>query len=203
MTSTVEEIVSAEWALFDQVHNLGGRAACQDDEVTFIMMRSSQLMTWSPDLQESYLQDIRAAMAAGRNLLSEKYAYMMERTASDEYKKISDQLPPRMLTKDILIEQICAAHVAWLESLAKRYPRLTGRGRPIRKSADSPGITSFETYLWGELATYSMRTVQLYAAYVEKLKREGRNLNEMILQNMIRQYGDASLEAAEARLSGT
>lgn len=202
MTSTVEEIVAAEWSLFDQVHNLDGRAACQDDKATFMIMRSSQLMTWSPDLQESYLQDIKAAIAAGRNLLSEKYAYMMERTAPDEYKRISNQLPPRMLAKDVLIEQICATHVAWLESLVERYPCLTGRGRPIRKSEDGPGSTSFETYLWGELATYSMRTVQLYTAYVEKLKRESRNLNEMILQNMVRQYGDASPEAAETRLSG-
>lgn len=71
MTSTVEEIVAAKWGLFDQVHNLGGRAACQDDKVTFVIMRSSQLTAWSADLQESYLQNIKAAMADGRNLFSE------------------------------------------------------------------------------------------------------------------------------------
>ena len=201
MTTTVEEIVKIEWELFDQVQNIGGRAACQDDWNTFFIMRSSQLEAWSPALRESYFQDLLAARAEGRNLLTEKYAYMMERTNPAEYAQIKDQLTPRTPEKVQLLDKICPIHVAWLEALAERYPRLAGRGRAIRRSEDSPFSTSFETYLWGELSTYSVKTLRLYAAYAEQLQGEGRNLNEMVLQNTVAQYGYSSMEAAEASLA--
>ena len=91
---------------------------------------------------------------------------MMARTCPAEYEQIGDRLPPRTEEKDALIGPICAAHVGWLEQLAARYPILTGRGRAIRKEGDSPSSTSFETYLWGELATlFPARTLRLYAAW--------------------------------------
>lgn len=202
MKKPVEEIVAMEWEMFDRVQNLGGRAPCQNDRDTFFIMRSSQLAAWSPAMRESYLNDLAAAQKAGRNLLSEKYAYMMARTAPDEYARICDRLPPRTPDKERLIELICKAHVAWQEALARQYPCLAGRGRAIRKEADSAAVTSFETYLWGELATYSLDTLERYAAYVAGLAREGVSLNAMILQNMVARYGYGSVEEAEARLSG-
>lgn len=203
MNSLVKQIVETEWALFDRVPNRGGRAACQGDRETFFLMRSSQLAAWSADVQESYLADLRAACRAERNLLTEKYGYMMERTCPGEFAQIRDRLPPRDPEKDRLIDGVCAVHVAWLEALAARYPHLAGRGRAIRREEDSPADTSFETYLWGELATYSMETLRRYAAYVVRLQKEGKNLNEMVLQNTAAQYGYGSLEEAEARLAGS
>ncbi len=196
-------IVETEWRLFDQVQNIGGRASCQDDRTTFEIMRSSQLEAWSEQMRESYAQDLRLAQREGRNPLSEKYAYMMQRTDPAGFAAIRDRIPPRSAQKDVLIDAICAAHVAWLESLALRYPRLVGQGRAIRRQLDSLTVTSFETYLWGELATYSRQTLELYAAYVEKLRRAGKNMNEMILKNTTDQYGFASLEEAERRLAGS
>lgn len=202
MRDTTKQIVELEWALFDKVQNRGGRAACQDDAWTFSIMRTSQLMAWTEEMRQSYLNDLRAAQAAGRNPLAEKYGYMMARTCPAEYEQIKDQLPPRTAEKDALIRPICAAHVGWLEQLATRYPNLTGRGRVIRREGDSPSCTSFETYLWGELATYSLHTLRLYAAYVARLLEEGRSMNEEILRNTVRQYGYASLDEAEAQLAG-
>lgn len=201
MRDTTKQIVELEWAMFDRVQNRGGRAACQNDARTFFIMRTSQLAAWTEEMRQSYLDDLRAAQAAERNPLAEKYGYMMARTCPAEYKQIKDQLPPRTAEKDALIEPICAAHVGWLEQLAARYPGLTGQGRAIRKEEDSPVSTSFETYLWGELATYSLRTLRLYAAYVAQLLEEGRSMNEEILLNTVRQYGYASLDAAEAHFA--
>ena len=64
-------IVSAEWTMFDKVHNCGGRACCQDDWGTFEIMRGSQMEAWPEDLLNSYLKDLREAAAEERNLLCE------------------------------------------------------------------------------------------------------------------------------------
>ena len=100
---------------------------------------------------------------------------------------------------DALSDLICAAHVLWQEELAEQYPRLTGHGRPIRKENDGPGITSFETYLRGELLTYSVESLRLYAAFVDKSKKERVNLCEQVLRNTVQQYGFSTLEEAESR----
>lgn len=197
MDQLVKEIVALEWSLFDKVQNQGGRASCQDDWTTFQIMRSAQLSAWTPGMRWSYLSDLNTAREQGRNPLAEKYGYMMERTAPQEFAEIKDQLPPRTVEQETLIKDICRAHVEWLESLNSRYPKLTGRGRPIRSSQDGSGVTSFETHLWGELSTYSVETLRLYRAYVEQLRQAGRNLNEVILKNTVQQYGWSSLEDAE------
>ncbi|MBR2189150.1 MAG: DUF4125 family protein [Eubacterium sp.] len=200
MNDIINEILQIEWSMFDKVQNIGGRASCQDERQTFYIMRSSQLIAWPERMQESYLEDLKQAEREGRNPLSEKYGYMMERTSPAEYAGIRDQLPPRTPAKDAMIDRICEIQVAWQEDLAARFPGLTGRGRSIRRSEDSPFNTSFETYLWGELATYSEKTVRLYMEFVGQLQREGRNLPEMVLQNTTAQYGYRSLEEAEESL---
>ena len=71
----------------------GNVAICQDDWETFSIMRRSQYETWPAELLESYLNDLLAAKAEGRNLITEKYGRMMESTAPAEYAKIRDALP--------------------------------------------------------------------------------------------------------------
>ena len=58
-----------------------------------------------------------------------------------------------------MIEAIVPEHVKWLEQLAPEYPMLVGGGRPIHSSEDEKYDTSFETYLRGELSTYSIETL--------------------------------------------
>lgn len=190
-------IVDMEWTLFDAVQNKGGRASCQDDKSTFFIMRGSQIDAWNDEMRTSYGLDLQRAGKENRNLLSEKYGYMMARTNPDEFAELAHQLPPRSDRKERYIDQICQAHVRWLQELAVHYPALTGQGRGITKESDSPYATSFETYLWGELATYSMETVELYWQYVLELQRMGKNLNRMILEGTVKCYGYGSLEEAE------
>ena len=70
----IEAVVDIEWIQFQQVHNEGGRASCQDDRETFEIMRKSQFLAWTEEVLESYLQDLRDAWKEGWNLLTEKYA---------------------------------------------------------------------------------------------------------------------------------
>ena len=54
----INRIIELEWNMFDQVTNTGGRAACQDDEWTFYVMRFSQFASFSEEMLESYEQDL-------------------------------------------------------------------------------------------------------------------------------------------------
>ena len=89
----IQRLIEREWTLFDKVRNIGGRASCQDDRKTFFIMRGSQFLSWNVPLLESYENDLRAAQAEGRNLLAEKYGYMMMWTSPKEFKEVRDLLP--------------------------------------------------------------------------------------------------------------
>ena len=157
----MSEIIKLEWDMFSHVSNVGGPASCQMRPDTFKIMRKSQAATWSDELLASYLEDLKTATREGRNIMTEKYARMMESTFPEEYRKLAASLPS--VDKETLqkIEEIVAINVGWKAELFDRYPRLSGKGRPLRTSEDSAMETSFETYLRGELKTYSARTITL------------------------------------------
>lgn len=197
----VEKIVELEWKQFDQVKNEGGRADCQDDFGTFSIMRRSQYMAWPEPLLESFCGDLLAAQARGWNLITEKYARMMKSTAPERYAQLEKDLP-RLSDQRILIqEEIIRIQVQWMEAFAKEYPRMAGNARSIRTAEDSTYNTSYETYLRGELGTYSENTFVLYGRFIAGLLQEGRNLAYEIMDNTARLYGYTSVEEAEARLS--
>ena len=96
----IDEVIEREWEQFQYVQNEGGRASCQDDHETFVIMRKSQFMNWTQELLESYRQDLIEAEAAHWNLLTEKYARMMESTAPERYAELADILPKRSKGRD-------------------------------------------------------------------------------------------------------
>lgn len=199
----IQEIVAMEWDMFQLVQNQGGRASCQDDWVTFEIMRSSQFRAWDDRTRESYWQDLHDAREAGRNLLMEKYARMMERTAPAQYARIEKSLPVLSQAQWELIEEIVAIQVDWEKESAQKYPRLIlDGGRPVTKEEERPGETSAETYLRGELATYSAYTLSCYAQQLKELMQEGKNICEMILENTVQRYGYESIAQYEALVGG-
>ena len=139
----MSEIIKLEWDMFSHVSNVGGPASCQLRPDTIKIMRKSQAATWSDELLASYLEDLKTATREGRNIMTEKYARMMESTFPEEYRKLAASLPP--VDKESLqkIEEIVAINVGWKAELFDRYPRLSGKGRPLRTSEDSTGETSF------------------------------------------------------------
>lgn len=199
-TSYIEKIVAQEWDFFDQVQNEGGRADCQDDYETFSIMRKSQYMTWPEDLLASYYNDLQMAKSVGENLITYKYGYMMESTSPEQFEKIKEKLPEVEPERRALIDQIVAIQVDWMEAFAREYPKLAGQGRSIHTSEDNPWNTSAETYLRGELMTYSDATLKLYGQFVATLAREGKNLNRMTMEHTVHMYGYASLQDAEEKM---
>jgi hypothetical protein len=201
---TKEELTAAviekEWKMFQAVPNNGGKASCQEDFQTFQVMRSSQAASWSAAALESYLADLQAAELAGRNLLTEKYARMMESTWPAEYNRIKDMLPQVEIRAVELIRQIVSAVLKWELKLQEKYPHILNRGRPLFSRADAPGITSLETYLRGELATYSAKTLDLFLANIQQQQSAGINGSAITLADMMQRYGFNSLEEAEEKL---
>ncbi|MBQ5311024.1 MAG: DUF4125 family protein [Oscillospiraceae bacterium] len=195
--NTAEKIIAIEWAMFDKVQNKGGRAFCQDDYTTFSIMRKSQYYTYSGKLLESLLADFTEAASQGRNVITEKYGYMMRYTVPEEYAAIESALPPVNEKKQALIDAIAPIQVGWMEDLAGKYPKLAGQARSIHSYEDTENGTSYETYLRGELATYSEDSLALYGAFIVGIYRSGGNLAEMIIGNSVHMYGYRSFDEAE------
>ena len=195
----VEEVIRREWDQFQRTENEGGRASCQGNWPMFHQMRASQFMTWPEDLLRSYLDDLDEANRVGRNLVTEKYARMMASTAPDEYRERIEPFIPRLCDERVARqERVIAVQVAWARDFRGRYPKLGAAMRVLTTAEDTPEDTSFETYLRGELGTYSDRTMALYEAMVEDLQAAGRNLTEQTVANTVRLGGFADLEEAEA-----
>lgn len=195
----VNQIVLLEWRQFQNVKNEGGRAECQDNWETFEIMRKSQFLAWNQEVLESYLQDLQEAEKNHWNLLTEKYARMMESTAPERFDEIKDRLPIRSRQRIKAQEEMISMQLYWEEEFAKQYPNVAGKGRRIYTSDDTSGDTSVETYARGELGSYSDRTIELLGNMYRKMKTDGENLTIKILENMVHFYGYTSLEKAEER----
>ena len=196
----VEKIVELEWKQFDKVKNEGGRASCQDDYQTFSIMRKSQYLTWPDELLDSFCNDLLSAENKGWNLIMEKYARMMESTTPEKYEELKKDLPVLNEERIAIQEEIVKIQVGWMEEFAAKYPKMAGNARSIHTAEDTPFNTSYETYLRGELGTYSENTFILYGRFITGLLRENRNLAYETMENTAKLYGYESVEEAEERL---
>lgn len=203
---SVEELAEAiarrEFEAFDAVKNEGGRAGCQDDWFTFSIMRKSQYLTWDKGMLLQYSYDFDREMERGHNLIEEKYGRMMESTAPEKYAEMKERFPEITPEKKEIIERIVALQVAWMEEFAADYPCLAGNARSIHTYEDSGWDTSYETYLRGEISTYSDKMLELYGRYIAAHAAAGKNLAAEIMGNSARMYGYGSLGDAEEGLRG-
>lgn len=198
--SLIREIVKREWAMFDKVSNAGGRAGCQDDWATFDIMRRSQFSIWDMASLESYRDDLKYAESENRNLLTEKYAYMMHDTCPGEYQKIEGQLPELSEEKWKLVSELTEIQTRWMETFRESHPLFGGQGRAVRKAEAYPGDASVETYARGELSTYSEKTLRSLKTCLETLQKQEVHPEVLTMDYMARCYGYHSAEEVEQRL---
>lgn len=190
--AVVNDIINREWEMFQHTRNIGGRAACQDQFDAFYINRYSQHSAWEADTLESYRNDLIAAGMAGRNLITEKYAYMMEFTDPAYYEaNLRGALPVLTEEKAQLIARIVSLQLAGYQKYAASYPAMARQGRP----ASSGGVdTSIRDYSIGEYKTYSADTLRLLLRDVKRMD----NPVLTIQRTLVSFYGFDSLEAAEA-----
>ncbi|MCM1187200.1 MAG: DUF4125 family protein [Lachnoclostridium sp.] len=197
----VEKIAALEFEAFDKVKNVGGRASCQNDWATFSIMRKSQYLTWNRAMLLQYLYDFSEEYQKGHNLITEKYGRMMESTAREEYERIKGNFPELSEEKKAIIEEIVKLQVGWMENFSARYPALADNARSIHTYEDNLYNTSYETYLRGEISTYSDKMLELYGRYVVECAKRGGNLAEEIMTISTKLYGYKSLDWAEKFLA--
>ena len=194
----VTKIARLEFEAFDKVQNEGGRASCQNNWPTFSVMRKSQYMAWTRPMLTQYLYDFTREYEMGHNLITEKYGRMMESTAPDRYEEIRQYFPEISEAKKAVIEQIVGIQMSMLEEFGKEYPLLAGNARSFHTYEDNPMNTSYETYLRGEISTYSDKMLQLYGGFVISCAKGGRNIAKEIIANTGRLYGYKDLAEFEA-----
>lgn len=196
------DIAQMEWELFQNVQNTGGRASCQNDPDTFFKMRMSQWMVYSKETLESYMEDLKSSIEQGRNLIFEKYGFMMETTYPEEFERIKEHLPKVPKEMEKMIDEMADIHVKWDKQVYDKYPHIRENGRVFRSSEDSVyNGSSSESYLRGEYKTYSPKTVELIYKQVKQAEEAGENLLERIIENEVKFYGYQSLEDAEKKQS--
>ncbi len=197
----IETILRAEWDMFRKVGNIGGRASCQEDWPTFRIMRYSYYNAWSDEMIRSYAKDLEEAVRSRRNLVTEKYAYMMAYTDPEYYKTELEPYLPGIDGETMdMIDEIAAFTVSCEKEFAVQYPKLAGKGRPVSAAGDSADGTSAEIYSKGELRTYSKKTLELFSGYVRKCMAEHVNFSCLVKDKMVKMYGYASLEDAESKM---
>ncbi len=191
------QILDIEWQMFYATQNIGGKASCQNNRPAFEIMRRSQFGVWNAQILSSYLDDLKKAEASGDNLLAYKYAFMMEITSPSEYQNIKNQLPLISRKKQELVERITAINMEWFDEYARKYPKLSQNGRKRSAGDDFLSTPSVETYMMGELKTYSEKTLELLLYHFMHSKEIGRNLFIRTVDLEMRQYGFKDIDEAE------
>ena len=202
-----EAIVRHEWDQFQRTNNEGGRAACQGNWPVFHQMRLAQFLTWERPLLTSYAADLDQKLSdmchlrQNSEMLSEKYGRMMASTAPENFTKNIEPYIPRLSEERAARqEQVIAQQVAWAKDFRERYPKLGEAMRALTTTEDTPSATSFETYLRGELGTYSDQTFERYEAMIGERAAASpqRNITEETLLHTVQLGGFDTLEEAEA-----
>ena len=190
----IEKILEKEWKYFSNLNNIGGRADCQDNREDFIIMRKSQWETFNEETLLSYLEDLNSK----NNPLFQKYAQMMKYNSPEEYEKIKDILEKASDEKTDLVNKIMFIYMEWEKEFFERYPIFSSMGRPLYSSEDDNIETSIETYLRGELLSYSEKTLELYLNYVIDNKEKNINLAIKNMDNLARMQGFNDSDDVEA-----
>lgn len=197
----IERILRVEWEMLQHVGSIGGRTCCQEDWNTFHIMRYSYYNAWPDTMIRSYIKDLEEAMNEKRNLVMEKYAYMMEYTDPAYFSSnLAPHLPKIEDETRAMIDEIAAYIVGCDKEFAAKYPKLSRKGRPIEAAKDNVADTSAESYAKGELKTYTKYTLKLFVDFIKTCKEEGTNFSFLVKDKMVKMYGYASIDDAEAKL---
>ena len=157
--------------------------SCQQDPEGFRLHRGVQFSIWAEDTLESYLEDLQRAKKEESNLMTIKYARMEDLISRKNFNP--------------LIESILDIYMSWQKEMIEDFPNIMAGGRRLSSTDDSIIETSFETYLKGELETYSDNTLSLFHRDLITLTEKGMNGSRMVYELLFKKMGFRSIEDAE------
>lgn len=150
-------LVSLEWAQFDRVRGMGGRARCQDDARSFVIYRLAQYLAFPHELIPLVLADLVAAESEGRNLVAEKYARMMRVTDSERYARDwAGVLRAPSPVRAEALGELAHALEPLISEAAAELPRA---GAHARRDLSASGEVSALDYFVAEAAGWSLGTL--------------------------------------------
>lgn len=194
----IEQIIYLEWKMLISITAIDDPEGCRQDPTTFQIMRKSQHLIWNEETLASYLADLQLAESQQVNMVAERYAHMMKVTNPLEYEQIKNDLRPVTTEAVQLVEKIMGISSAWSADVDMRYPNIRLFGRPATENGT---WTSVDTYLRGELLTYSAKTLSLCLRDIYQAQAQSVNLSELNLLHMARFYGFQSLDDMEKRIA--
>ena len=121
----------------------------------------------------------------------------MKYNSPQEYEKVKDILENPSKNKITIIEKIMSIYMKWEEEFFKKYPIFSSMGRPLYSTEDNNIETSIETYLRGELLSYSEKTLQLYLKYILEMKEKDINLAIKNMDNLASMQGFKNSDEVE------
>ena len=178
----IDRILKIELTMFLTVRTVG-QSVCQEHPEEFRRNRTAQFFTWSERTLSSYLDDLMSAEEKGKNLMTMKYARM------------GNQIP--CLNDAPLIKKIIEIQIAWQKDMFTRYPRLMQGARAVESLRDTDLHTSFESYLRGEIETYSGKTLGFLYEDIQRYQQNNQNMNQRLYDFLVKDLGYESLDEAE------
>ncbi len=170
----LNEILAVEWEMFHAVPNEGGTADCQQQPNAFRLMRKVAYKPLSAAFLTAWYAALCSAQADGRNLMTEKYAFMDSRAV------------PAADGADPHIAAILDAECRWRAAVHDEFPHMVQKDDGF-----------FRRYLAGEMHTYTPAALAAYADCVHTALAEGRNMVRERYEFLAEQLGYASLAACE------
>lgn len=171
--AAIKEVLALEWAFFDQVKGLEGRAACQDDTRSFFIYRLAQYLAFPFAFVHLVLDDLKRLDAAGRNPVSEKYARMMAVTDPERFRADwSHVLPAVSPVRACALHEVERALTAFARKAAETSPKAAAHARA---ETSLPQRVSAVDYMLGEVAPYSLRTVWFLRDALDDMARSDVN----------------------------
>lgn len=201
MSSLINEIIEKEWEMFRVLKNIGGPAECQNNKEEFFIMRRGQWENLPEKILNSYLDDLNNAILNNRNLLQEKYVKMMEYSDPIEYENVKHILFELTPGHKTMIKQIENIYLIWGYEFEKKYPKFSKLTRNLKSENDTPEKASLQTYLRGELSSYSPKTVLFYLDYIKECYEKGINLIYETHNEVVKLKGFENLESVERNLN--
>jgi hypothetical protein len=120
---------------------------------------------------------------------------------TQKYARMENLIPPESRSPEIdeILGDIVRIQFEWQREMTEGYPHLMRGSRPLSSAEDSVSATSFETYLRGELESYSDETLSLLHEDTRRKLDAGLNLSKEVYTFLVKAMGYSSLEEAEQR----